>query len=84
MDLQELLHELQQQPNQPRTLYLAAQAYLKLGQFEDAKKVWNTLARSVPETIALPWRGCLAGDLSEIPRSYSALSSSPKGRSNVE
>jgi predicted Zn-dependent protease len=42
-DLQELLLELKQQPNQPRKLYLVAEAYLRLGQAEEAKKIVELL-----------------------------------------
>jgi tetratricopeptide (TPR) repeat protein len=42
-DLRELLLELKQQPNQPRKLYLVAEAYLRLGQAEEAKKIVERL-----------------------------------------
>ena len=42
-DLQELLLELKQQPNQPRKLYLLAEAYLRIGQAEEAKRVVERL-----------------------------------------
>jgi tetratricopeptide (TPR) repeat protein len=42
-DLQELLLELKQQPDQPRKLYLVAEAYLRLGQAEEAKRVVERL-----------------------------------------
>ena len=43
VDLRELLTEVQRHPDRPRNLYLLAEAYLKLGQTEEAKKAVTRL-----------------------------------------
>ncbi len=46
VELQELIEEVNRRPDQPRSLYLLAEAYLKLGQPEQAKKVVAQLDRA--------------------------------------
>src|SRR5207244_9436458 len=38
LDLTELTEQIQKHPDQPQDLYLLAEAYLKLGKLEDARK----------------------------------------------